>query len=143
LRISVEEAVGEFVKYQKNRIGDSDFEIVEGRWKTIETQMRTFLDYVRKDDKITALDESTLPGYERNGEITNYVSFRKKKGISDVTIRNEMTTINSFMKYCFADAKVTHVAAFKYPNMPKKNYKADALQENRYQKNLGSMWKRT
>ena len=36
-----------------------------------------------------------------------------------------MTTINSFMKYCFADAKVTHVAAFKYPNMPKKSYSAD------------------
>ena len=40
--------------------------------------MQHFLDYVRKDDKITALDESTLRRYERNGELTNYVSFRKK-----------------------------------------------------------------
>ena len=31
------------------------------------------LDYVRKDDKINVLNESTLVRYERNGEITNYI----------------------------------------------------------------------
>ena len=123
--ITVKEAVDDYLKMQRARIGDGDFNIVVARYKTIETQMRTFLDYVRKDDKITTLSESTLRRYERNGEVTNYVSFRKRKNIGDTTIRNEMTTINSFMKYCFADAKVTHVAAFKYPNMPKKSYSAD------------------
>ena len=69
--------------------------------------MRTFLDYVRKDEKINVLNEITLVRYERNGEITNYVVFRKAKNITDVTIRNEMVTINNFINYCFADAKVT------------------------------------
>ena len=123
--ISVKEAVTDYLKYQQTRIGDSDFQIVEGRYRTIETQMRTFLNYVRKDDKITDLDENTLRRYERNGELTNFVAFRKQNDISDTTIRNEMTTINSFMKYCYSDAKVTHIASFKYPNMPKKNYTAD------------------
>ena len=34
--------------------------------------MRTFLNYVRKDDKITDLDENTLRRYERKGELTNF-----------------------------------------------------------------------
>ena len=123
--ITVKEAVEEYLKWQKTRIGDGDFNIVEGRYKTIDTQMRTFLDYVRKDDKINVLNESTLVRYERNGSITNYVAFRKAKDISDSTIRNEMVTINHFIKYCFADAKVTHISSFKYPPMPKKNYNMD------------------
>lgn len=36
-----------------------------------------------------------------------------------------MVTINNFIKYCFADAKVTHISAFKYPQMPKKSYDID------------------
>ena len=123
--ITVKEAAEEYLKYQKTRIGDGDFNIVEGRYNTIDTQIRTFLDYVRKDDKINVLNESTLVRYERNGEITNYVAYRKAKGISDTTIRNEMVTINNFIKYCFADAKVTHISAFKYPPMPKKDYNVD------------------
>ena len=123
--ISVKEAVTDFVKAQKERVGEGVGMIVIGRYKTIESQMRTFLEYVRKDDKITALDDSTLRRYERNGEVTNYLSWRKAQGISDVTVRNEMTTFNAFMKYCYMDAKVTHVSAFRYPNMPKKGYTAD------------------
>ena len=30
---------------------------------------------MRKDDKITDLDENTLRRYERNGELTNFVAF--------------------------------------------------------------------
>ena len=75
--ITVKEAVEEYLKYQKTRIGNGDFNIVEGRYKTIDAQMRTFLDYVLKDDKINILNESTLVRYERNGEITNYVNFQK------------------------------------------------------------------
>ena len=64
--ITVKEAVEEYLKYQKTRVGEGDFNIVEGRYRTIDTQMRTFLDYVRKDDKINVLNESTLVRYERN-----------------------------------------------------------------------------
>ena len=66
------------------------------------------------------MNESTLVRHERNDEITNYVEYRKAKEISDTTIRNEMVTINNFIKYCFADVKVTHISAFKYTAMPKK-----------------------
>ena len=97
--ITVKEAAEEYLKYQKTRIGDGDFNIVEGRYNTIDTQIRTFLDQVRKDDKINVLNESTLVRYERNGEITNYVAFRKAKEISDTTIRNEMVTIDNYTKY--------------------------------------------
>ena len=36
-----------------------------------------------------------------------------------------MSTINSFMKYCFSDSKVTHVPSFSYPQMSKKNCNVD------------------
>ena len=61
-----------------------------------------------------------LDRYERNGEITNYFAFRIGKDISDATFRNEMVKINNFVKYYFADSKVTHLSAFKFPPIPKK-----------------------
>ena len=72
------------------------------------------------------MNESTLVRHERNDEITIYVAYRKAKEISDTTIRNEMVTINNFIKYCFADVKVTHISAFKYTAMPKKSFDIDA-----------------
>lgn len=123
--ISLKEAVYIYLQYQKLRIGLDEFNIDESRWKTIKTQMRTFLEYVGTNDKVTTLKESLLVEHERNGKITNYVAFRKSKDISDSTIRNEMITFNSFIKYCFTRAKVTNLAFFKYPNMPKKEYKVN------------------
>ncbi len=129
--ITVKEAVEEYLKHQKTRIGYGDFNIVEGRYNTIDTQMRTFLNYVRKEDKINVLDESTLVRYDRNGEITNYVAYRKAKGISDITIRNEMVTINNFIKYCFTNVRVTNISAFKYPPLPKKDNDIDCERTRR------------
>lgn len=123
--ISVKEAVQNYLDYQKTRIGDSDFQIVKGRYNAIEVVMGHFLEYVRKDDKISDLDENTIRHYERNGVITNYVQFRKNKNIKDVTIRNEITTFNNFIRYCYEFTKVTHIAKFHWPQMPKKDYNID------------------
>ena len=35
--ISVKDAVENYLNFQKTRVGDSDFQIVKGRYKTIET----------------------------------------------------------------------------------------------------------
>ena len=41
--ITVKEAAEEYLKYQKTLIGDGDFNVVEGRYNTIDTQIRTFI----------------------------------------------------------------------------------------------------
>ena len=87
--------------------------------------MKHFLNYVRKDDRITDLDENTLQHYERNGEITTYVLFRSSKGVKEITILNEMSQINHFMKHCYTMIKVTHIPAFHYPQISKKSYNVD------------------
>ena len=79
--ISVKQAVEDFLNYQKTRIGEGDFNIVEGRFKTIETQMNTFLEYVLKDDKITDLDENTLRRYERKFTILHSGSIFTANGL--------------------------------------------------------------
>ena len=123
--MSVKDAVIDFLMYQQTRIGDGRYNIVEGRYKTIDRHMRTFLEYVRKDDKITDLRDTTLIRYERYNGITSYPAFRQAKQISDSTIWNEMTTINSFMKYCYSVAKLTHISTFKYPETNKRNTGTD------------------
>ena len=121
--ISTKQAVEDYLKLQERRVGKSDFNIVIGRFKTIKAQMNTFLDQVGKDVKVNSLSENTLTNYERNGKETNYVAFRQSKGITDVTIRNEMVTFNNFIKECFSKFKVTHVARFDYPKNIRKRYR--------------------
>jgi hypothetical protein len=76
--ITIKEAVESFLRSQKSRIGIGDLNIDESRWKTIETQMRTFLDYVKKDDKVNTLEADILESYKKNDKLTNYIAFRKK-----------------------------------------------------------------
>ena len=83
--ISIFEAVKGYVTNQKQRIGKGEFCIDKSRWKTIETHMRTFLEYVAKDDKITTLNKEILREHRRLGEKSNYVSFRKNKKISSIS----------------------------------------------------------
>ena len=48
-----------------------------------------------------------------------------------------MLTVNKFIKYCFAGTKVTHISAFKYPPMPKKDYNVDGERIRRHLQVVG------
>lgn len=82
--------------------------IVEGRLGTIKAHMKHFLEYVHKDAKVKDLGVNTLLSYDREEETIDYVLFRKRKGIADSTIRNEIASWN-------APSEVVHQLGYDYP----------------------------
>ena len=57
---------------------------------------------------------NTLVQYEREGKETYYLLFRKEKGISLRTIRNEIATINACQCYFFEVELVATVVFFAF-----------------------------
>ena len=111
--IDVKEAIGKYLEDKKTEvIGDSIEErgtqggIVIGRYTTINTHLRHFLEYIGKDTKVTSLREFDLDGY---------VKVRRNKGVADVTIRNEVATINAAMDWIYTRLKQTDFRKFILP----------------------------
>ena len=111
--IDTKEAIEKYLEDKKTEvIGDSIEErgtqggIVIGRYTTIKTHLKHFLEYVGKDTKVTSLGEFDLDGF---------VKFRRKKGVKDITIRNEVATINAAMNWIFTRLKQTDFRHFIIP----------------------------
>ena len=82
-------AVEQYLKYRH----DTDVlldRITEGRFGTITTHMNWFKKFVYAEYRLDNYTEKALVGYQ---------SFRREKGASDSTIRNEQATINHFCKW--------------------------------------------
>ena len=125
--IDVKQAVESYLDYRKNDVIEDTLEargtqggIVIGRYNTINTHLKHFLNYICKDTKVRDL---------REFDLERYVSFRRKKGISDVTIRQEISTINSAMSYIYDRLKQTDFRSFVIPqslkHVTKSKNKAD------------------
>ena len=98
--ISIKQAVAMYIEDKAKYVGiDGANGIVEGRLGTIKAHMKHFLEYVHKDAKVKDLGINTLLSYEREGETIDYELFRKRKGIADSTIRNEVASINACMTF--------------------------------------------
>lgn len=111
--IDVKEAIGKYLEDKKTEvIGESIEErgtqggIVIGRYTTINTHLRHFLEYIGKDTKVTSLREFDLDGY---------VKVRRNKGVADITIRNEVATINAAMNWIYTRLKQTDFRHFIIP----------------------------
>lgn len=125
--ISIKDAVSKYLEFRKKDVGKGRGSgIVEGRYGTIKTHLNHFLSYVHKDAKVKDLGKNTLVEYQREGITTDYIRFRKQKRVADSTIRNEIATINSCMRYLHeCDEKYSEISAFRVPKQKSKAHKAD------------------
>ena len=83
--ISIKEGVEQYIEARSKEVGlgnVGNVGIVKGRLDTIKTHLKHFLEYVRKDDKVTNLSDNTLVYYERNGKETAYLHFRLAQNAS-------------------------------------------------------------
>ncbi|MDA9959730.1 hypothetical protein N9E24_08020 [Alphaproteobacteria bacterium] len=113
--ISIKEGVQMYLEYRKQDLGIADVGIVEGRYRTIVTHLKHYLDYVNKDTKVSDLGINTLVHYVRENEETSYDKYRSKQKASTSTIRNEMATINACQRYLYDFKKVASVPRFSLP----------------------------
>ena len=111
--IDIKDAVSKYLKDKQDEVvGDSIEErgtqggITRGRFDTIKTHLRHFLSYIGKDTKVGDLKEFDLDGY---------VKLRRKKGIKDITIRNEVASINAAMAWIYDRLKQTDFRMFLIP----------------------------
>ena len=92
---SIEEAVELYLDDRKKDI-DSGL-IVKGRWSTINTQLKHFVEIVGRRTKVSELDRGSLFEYSRlRKAITNQ---KTGKTVTDTTVANEQATINHMMKF--------------------------------------------
>jgi len=125
--ISIKDAVAKYLEFRKKDVGKGrGAGIVEGRYGTIKAHLNHFLNYVHKDAKVKDLGKNTLVEYEREGITTDYIRFRKQQKAADSTIRNEVATINSCIRYLHeCDENYAEISAFRIPKQKSKAYKAD------------------
>lgn len=95
----VSEAVARYLTERQRDVNVGN--IVEGRWRTIRTQLKHFIAYVGKDTKHSNLEKNTLVKWEIDGEETNYLEWRIKQGASKQTVRNELASINACQRHLY------------------------------------------
>ena len=120
--ISIKEGVEQYIEARSKEVGLGNVGIVKGRLDTIKTHLKHFLEYVRKDDKVTNLSDNTLVYYERNGKETTYLHFRLAQNAAPSTISNEMSTINACMNYLYSIRKASYIARFHLPKFDRTKY---------------------
>ena len=126
--IDIKEAINKYLESKREQVvGDTIEErgsqggIVIGRFKTIETHLRHFLDYIHRDTKVTALHDYDLEGY---------VKVRRAKGVADITIRNEVASINAAMGWIYDRLKQTDFRHFLVPTTLKHVTKGKSSADN-------------
>ena len=84
----------QFLDFSKERVETN--RITEGRLSTLKTQVNKWIiPYIGKNTKTSELDRNS---------VMDYGLYRRKKTdnqVTDITIRNEYTTINSVIKYAY------------------------------------------
>ena len=89
--------------------------ITEGRFSTIKTHMNWFKKFVNAEYRLDNYTEKALVGYQ---------SFRRDKGATDSTIRNEQATINHFCKWA-KDEGLHNIEKYSFPKISiKGDYRA-------------------
>jgi integrase len=139
--ISIKQAVAMYIEDKAKYVGiDGANGIVEGRLGTIKAHMKHFLEYVHKDAKVKDLGINTLLSYDREGETIDYELFRKRKGIADSTIRNEVASINACMTFLHEHTEaLSDISAFKVPKIQSRKYD-DSGEEIRRQTFTSEEW---
>lgn len=131
--ITVEEAIEKYIEHRKKEVGlGTDDGIVIGRWKTIITHLKHFIDYVNRGETVRTLGKNTLLNYEREGVETSYLIFRQAQGAAIQTIRNEIATINACWRYLYeADEQYAHFSSFRLPKLKIKKFDKSGVRISR------------
>jgi len=114
------EAMQQYIAYKQREVDVNA--LTDGRLTTIKAHLSHFVEYIDKNAKVSDVGINTLVQYERKGKETNYVLFRKEKGIALQTIRNEMATINACQRYLFEVVQVASVVRFRLPSLQIKSH---------------------
>ena len=121
----IEEAIVPFLNFKKRQVGvGNEITIVIGRYKTIEAHLRHFVRYIGANTKITDLSSNFLTSYYRDGELTDYVSYRSNLGASPSTIKNEISTIGSCFSFLYDEGHHS-LRKIKFPLTTKKSNDID------------------
>ena len=86
--------------------------ITKGRYGTVSTHLKHWLDYIKRDTRLKELDANAAEGYFA------YRMKSRKTGVSHTTLANEQCTINSMMAFLFRK-KESLVEAFEFPKLSK------------------------
>jgi len=121
----IEEAITPFLKHKEKQVGvGNEITIVIGRYKTIEAHLRHFVRYIGANTKITDLSSNFLTSYYRDGELTDYVSYRSNLDASPSTIKNEISTIGSCFSFLYDEGHHS-LRKIKFPLTTKKSNDID------------------
>ena len=87
--LTAAEVVDDYLQVKKSEVGINK---TLGRYSTIKTQLKHYLDFVGADSKITEIDRNIWDGYYK---------FRRdlKPEVTDDTLTNEKSTIRSLYRY--------------------------------------------
>ena len=125
--IDIKEAINKYLDDKRDEVVEDTIEargtqggITIGRFNTIKGHLKHFLTYIGKDTKVNELRDYDLDGY---------VKARRKKA-ADITIRNEVATINAAMAWIYDRLKQTDFRMFLIPKTLKHVTKAKSSADN-------------
>ena len=111
--IDVRTAVDKFISERQAEVDDEV--IGEGYLKAVKSHLSHFVKYVGEKEKVGNLSINTLLLHEIDGEETTYFQWRLAQGVGLASVRNEISSINSCMRYLFEVLQVTTFATFRLP----------------------------
>lgn len=112
--------------------------IVKGRYKTIETHLKHWLEFIGRDTKLKELERTDCEDY--------YARRTKTKGeeelkISQTTVENEQSTVNAMMAWLYKK-KLTHVDGFDFKKLKPIDKGAEANRRNTFTEEEAAAWTR-
>ena len=105
--LNCKQGVQQYLEYRKGDVGKS---IVIGRYKTIETHLTHFLNYIDEQTKLKDLSFADCIDY------FEWRNASSNKEITPTTLKNEQSTINSLMKFLKKRDEV-EIDAFEFRHM--------------------------
>lgn len=114
-------------KYLDNRKMDVESGIiVAGRLSTIKTHLDHWLKFIGKDTKLKDLERTDCVDYF-------YHRTKKTRGnTKQITIQNELSTINARMKYLFRN-NLTHIDKFDFKKLPRLDRNNEAIRRSTFE----------
>jgi hypothetical protein len=121
--LTTKEGVEKFLENKAKEIGTN---IKVGRYGTIKTHLMHWLEFIKKDTKLKDLHRMDCENYylERNKN-------KKKLPVKSITLKQEMSTINTMMKWLFKH-NYTLIDGFEFKKVKRIDKKDETLRRNTF-----------
>jgi len=121
--LTTKEGVEKYLANKKKEIGSN---IKVGRYGTIKTHLEHWLDFIKRDAKLKDLHRMQCENYylERNKN-------KKKIPVKAITLKQEMSTINSMMKWLYKHNE-TLIDEFEFKKLKRVDKKDETLRRNTF-----------